>query len=264
MKEKQKIIDRLEPENDIIKERLAQAEETIQNMIKEMKKKTEQVDILQDLVEKAEKDVKTEKEAREDLERRLKEADAKVRQVSALETDKIRQLEAMRSKNEKMDELVQKMTKEHQDEATRVKKSFDAKQKECENERDNYKKMYEDLLQEFEKYKEEQQIRDLLVVKFDIDAIDDELLTAKETKIEDLEKQKVQLEVKIQDVLKDMNLHISNEKELSEKVQKFQSKCSQLEKLVSQTEEDTRNDIKRLAREKALAEDKLEVLQKSF
>lgn len=29
MKEKQKIIDRLEPENDIIKEKLAQAEETI-------------------------------------------------------------------------------------------------------------------------------------------------------------------------------------------------------------------------------------------
>lgn len=31
-------------------------------------------------------------------------------------------------------------------------------------------------------------IKDLLVVKFDIDTIDDDLLTAKDTKIEDLEK----------------------------------------------------------------------------
>jgi len=31
-------------------------------------------------------------------------------------------------------------------------------------------------------------IRDLLVVKFDIKSIDDEMLMAKETKIEDLEK----------------------------------------------------------------------------
>ena len=60
-----------------------------------------------------------------------------------------------------------------------------------------------------------------MVVKFDIDAIDDDLLTAKETKIEDLEKQKARLESQIQEVLKDMNLHISNEKELAEKVQKF-------------------------------------------
>lgn len=57
-----------------------------------------------------------------------------------------------------------------------------------------------------------------MVVKFDIDAIDDDLLTAKETKIEDLEKQKAKLESRIQEVLKDMNLHISNEKELAEKV----------------------------------------------
>jgi len=48
-------------------------------------------------------------------------------------------------------------------------------------------------------------------VKFDIDAIDDDLLTAKETKIEDLERQKQQLERKIQEVLKDMDLRLSNE-----------------------------------------------------
>ena len=99
-----------------------------------------------------------------------------------------------------------------------------------------------------------------MVVKFDIDAIDDDLLTAKETKIEDLEKQKAKLESQIQEVLKDMNLHISNEKALAERVQKFQSKCTELEKLVSQAEEDTRDDVKRLAREKAFLEDKLTAL----
>lgn len=54
-------------------------------------------------------------------------------------------------------------------------------------------------------------IKDLLVVKFDIDTIDDDLLTAKDTKIEDLEKQKADLEAKIQEALKDLNIHLSNE-----------------------------------------------------
>ena len=75
-------------------------------MTKEMKKKIEQVDLLQDLVEKAEKDVEVEKTQKEENERKLKEAEAKVKQIQALEEDKIRQLELMRSKNEKLDELV--------------------------------------------------------------------------------------------------------------------------------------------------------------
>ena len=53
------------------------------------------------------------------------------------------------------------------------------------------------------------------------------MLTSKETKVEDLEKQKAQLERKIQDVLKNinnepilkvLNLHLSNESELNGKV----------------------------------------------
>ena len=75
-------------------------------MTKEMKMKIEQVDLLQDLVEKAEKDVEVEKTQKEENERKLKEAEAKVKQIQALEEDKIRQLELMRSKNEKLDELV--------------------------------------------------------------------------------------------------------------------------------------------------------------
>lgn len=154
--------------------------------------------------------------------------------------------------------------KEHQDEISRLKRAYDGKLVACQNECDEYKKLYEEATIAFKEFKDEQAIKDLLVVKFDIDAIDDDLLTAKETKIEDLEKQKAKLESQMQEVLKDMNLHISNEKELAEKVQKFQSKCSQLEKLVSQTEQDTRDDIKRLAREKAFLEDKFDALQKSF
>jgi len=61
-----------------------------------------------------------------------------------------------------------------------------------------------------------------------------------------------------------MNLHISKEHELSEKVQKFQSRCSQLEAQVSKAEEDTQDQIKRLTREKAFLEDKLASLQKAF
>ena len=64
-------------------------------------------------------------------------------------------------------------------------------------ERDQYHKLYDDTHEDFEKFKEEQAIKDLLVVKFDIDTIDEDLLTAKDTKIEDLEKQKMDLEAKI-------------------------------------------------------------------
>lgn len=50
---------------------------------------------------------------------------------------------------------------------------------------------------DFEKFKQEKAIEDLLVVKFDIDTIDEGLLTAKETKIEDLENEKMKLESRI-------------------------------------------------------------------
>jgi hypothetical protein len=44
------------------------------------------------------------------------------------------------------------------------------------------------------------------------------MLTAKETKIETLEKYKTDLEKKIQTALKDYNIKLSNEKDLNEKV----------------------------------------------
>ena len=58
-------------------------------------------------------------------------------------------------------------------------------------------------------------------------------------------------------LLKNMNLSITNEKDLTDKVKKFRNKCSQIERFVNQTEEDSKNDIKLLAREKSQLEDKL-------
>ena len=100
--------------------------------------------------------------------------------------------------------------------------------------RDAFKAELQATQRAFQEFKDEQAIKDLLVVKFDIDAIDDDLLTAKETKIEDLERQKQQLERKIQEVLKDMDLRLSNEQELNAKVQKFQSRCSNLESVLKE------------------------------
>ena len=74
-------------------------------------------------------------------------------------------------------------------------------------------------------------------MKFDIDTIDDDLLTAKETKIEDLERQKAELEAKISEVLKDMDLRLSNEQELSARVQKFQTRCSNLENVLKEAQD---------------------------
>ena len=49
-------------------------------------------------------------------------------------------------------------------------------------------------------------------MKFDIDTIDDDLLSAKETKIEELEKLKADLEVRMLEALKDKDFHLTNEK----------------------------------------------------
>jgi predicted nucleic acid-binding Zn-ribbon protein len=53
------------------------------------------------------------------------------------------------------------------------------------------------LRDDFEKFKAEKAIEDLLVVKLDIDTIDDGLLLDKQTKIEDLENEKIKLESRI-------------------------------------------------------------------
>ena len=41
-----------------------------------------------------------------------------------------------------------------------------------------------------------------------------------------------------------MNLHLTNEQELNEKVQKFQSKCSNLEHVIKEAQDEAQNEIR--------------------
>ena len=50
---------------------------------------------------------------------------------------------------------------------------------------------------DLEEYKKERELEDLLVVKFEIEAINEAMLTNHSTKIEDLEIEKAKLEAKI-------------------------------------------------------------------
>lgn len=59
------------------------------------------------------------------------------------------------------------------------------------------------------------------MVKFEISTIDEKMLMSEETKIEDLERQKVQTEKKISEVLSGIDIRLSNELELEKKVQSF-------------------------------------------
>jgi peptidoglycan hydrolase CwlO-like protein len=71
-----------------------------------------------------------------------------------------------------------------------------------------------------------------------------------------------------------MDLHVTNEKELSEKVKNFQAKCSNLEGVINKlraNSDNTKNDLqniqedhKKLIREKLYLEDKNRNLEKSY
>ena len=73
-------------------------------------------------------------------------------------------------------------------EVEEARKRFEADLAAIIKERDHWHKMADDLVEEFNKFKNLQNIKDLLVVKFDISTIDDKMLTSAETKIEDLER----------------------------------------------------------------------------
>jgi hypothetical protein len=59
------------------------------------------------------------------------------------------------------------------------------------------------------------------VIKLDIDTIDEGLLTAKETKIGDLKKEKNKLEERLMNILDKYNIAISDKVHLNQKVQMF-------------------------------------------
>jgi hypothetical protein len=54
--------------------------------------------------------------------------------------------------------------------------------------------------QEYAKYRQEKEIEDLLVVKFEIESIDQQMLTSQSTQIEDLEREKLALEGRIAEI----------------------------------------------------------------
>ena len=66
------------------------------------------------------------------------------------------------------------------------------------------------------------------------------MLVNKETRIEDLERQKLAMEKRVKEALGELDLKVTNVEELSKKVKMFQTKCSELEKkLSSMTESNT-------------------------
>jgi len=65
-------------------------------------------------------------------------------------------------------------------------------------------------IDEFEKFKEEKRLEDLMTVKIEVPTIDKNLLSDKETMIEDLEKEKAKLEAKIMQLSSEYNIVLSN------------------------------------------------------
>jgi len=84
-------------------------------------------------------------------------------------------------------------------------------------------------LAEFDKYRQERELEDMMVVKLDVPTIDPAMLTQKDTKIEDLEIEKAKLEAKIHKLSSEYHLILSDKDSLAEKIRLFQSKCQNLE-----------------------------------
>ncbi len=69
-----------------------------------------------------------------------------------------------------------------------------------ERERKTLEVQVQQITAEFDKYKEQRRLEDLMTVKLDVPQIDKDLLSKKETLIEDLEKEKAKLEAKVLDL----------------------------------------------------------------
>ena len=77
----------------------------------------------------------------------------------------------------------------------------------------DYKSLEEQLqasIDEFEKFKEEKRLEDLMTVKIEVPTIDVDLLSKKETMIADLEREKTKLEAKIMQLSSEYNIVLSN------------------------------------------------------
>jgi len=109
---------------------------------------------------------------------------------------------------------------------------------------------------EFDKYRQERELEDMMVVKLEVPTIDPALLTQKETKIEDLEIEKAKLEAKVHQLSSEYNLVLSDKDSLAEKIRLFQTKCATLETQMRVKEEESSELIRQLRREGQLLRDK--------
>ena len=61
-----------------------------------------------------------------------------------------------------------------------------------------------------------------------------------------------------------MDLRLSNEQELNARVQKFQTRCSNLENVLKEAQDQAQTELRQLKREKMLTQEKNDALQKAY
>eukprot|EP00347_Sterkiella_histriomuscorum_P018954 403343520 len=132
------------------------------------------------------------------------------------------------------------------------------------NEKLQQKKLLDQVQADFDAYRQEREIEDLLVVKFDINSIDEQMLTDQTTQIEDLEKEKAKLESKILEISKEFNLVVTDKNTLADKIHMFQTKCKSLEEMLNRKEEDLSDQLKKLRHENQLLQDNLQTSEQTI
>lgn len=71
-------------------------------------------------------------------------------------------------------------------------------------------KQLSEIQLEFKKYRQEKEIEDLLVVKLNVETIDEAMLTLQSTKVEDLENERAKLEAKILSISSEYHLALAD------------------------------------------------------
>ena len=117
---------------------------------------------------------------------------------------------------------------------------------------------------EYKDFQDKKKVEDLLTVKLEIESYSQEMLAKEDVDIEKIEKEKIDLETRVGLLSKDLNLVISTEKSLAEKVKAFRTRCLDLETKLSQIGIVSADEIKQLKRELSLATDKNKNLETGF
>ena len=117
---------------------------------------------------------------------------------------------------------------------------------------------------EYKDFQDKKKVEDLLTVKLEIESYSQEMLAKEDVDIDKIEKEKIDLETRVGLLSKDLNLVISTEKSLAEKVKAFRTRCLDLESKLSQIGLVSADEIKQLKRELSLATDKNKNLETGF